>query len=335
MFGLIGSAIGAVGNLISGNKTNKTNLRIARETNEAQMKLAQYQADQNLNLWNLNNEYNTPAAQMERYKEAGLNPHLMYGQGSSGNSSSPSEGFQAPRLNVPHVENYSGPAIQNSVQTAMNGLQMAANIKKASAETSQIYQNIENLKSDNDLKAAMLIKTKLDNAKSTEEAKLWSRLLMARINNLDSGSTLNSANADLANSNRMTNDVLRPLLVQEKTAQIKDILETTLSRKSERSLTPFRKKLLSAQIAGAIQGVQESRSRTRLIDVQSAVEQTRNKGYSLDNTIKSILVNSGLNITNDELDRLEYQLNTLGMDNTNSFRVAKYGARLAGAALGK
>lgn len=33
-------------------------------------------------MWNAQNAYNTPAAQMERLKEAGLNPMLVYGHGS-------------------------------------------------------------------------------------------------------------------------------------------------------------------------------------------------------------------------------------------------------------
>jgi len=36
---------------------------------------------------NLTNFYNTPAAQMQRYIEAGLNPNLIYSQGTSGNMS--------------------------------------------------------------------------------------------------------------------------------------------------------------------------------------------------------------------------------------------------------
>ena len=30
--------------------------------------------------WNMQNQYNSPAEQMKRYKEAGLSPHLIYGQ---------------------------------------------------------------------------------------------------------------------------------------------------------------------------------------------------------------------------------------------------------------
>lgn len=39
-------------------------------------------------------DYNTPAAQMQRYKEAGLSPYLIYGQGNSGNMSSPPPSYQ-------------------------------------------------------------------------------------------------------------------------------------------------------------------------------------------------------------------------------------------------
>jgi len=35
------------------------------------------------------NKYNSPANQMSRFQEAGLNPNLIYGQGSPGNQSSP------------------------------------------------------------------------------------------------------------------------------------------------------------------------------------------------------------------------------------------------------
>lgn len=36
--------------------------------------------------WNRNNQYNSPQMQMQRFKEAGLNPHLIYGKGTAGNA---------------------------------------------------------------------------------------------------------------------------------------------------------------------------------------------------------------------------------------------------------
>lgn len=47
---------------------------------------AQEQSDA-LNFWHQQNAYNSPQAQMARFKEAGLNPNLIYGQGSSGTAS--------------------------------------------------------------------------------------------------------------------------------------------------------------------------------------------------------------------------------------------------------
>lgn len=40
----------------------------------------------NLELWNMQNKYNSPLEQMRRYKEAGLNPNLIYGQSNTGGS---------------------------------------------------------------------------------------------------------------------------------------------------------------------------------------------------------------------------------------------------------
>lgn len=38
--------------------------------------------NRNVALWNMNNAYNTPKEQMDRLREAGLNPRLIYGSGS-------------------------------------------------------------------------------------------------------------------------------------------------------------------------------------------------------------------------------------------------------------
>lgn len=47
--------------------------------------------DYNVDFWNMQNAYNHPTQQMARLRESGLNPHLVYGQGSgqsSGNAQS-------------------------------------------------------------------------------------------------------------------------------------------------------------------------------------------------------------------------------------------------------
>lgn len=78
----------------------------------AAMNYLQHQQDQayNLYLWNLQNEYNTPAAQMQRYREAGLNPHLAYTQQNAASSpqSSSSPTVSPKNTHSKHIDNILG-----------------------------------------------------------------------------------------------------------------------------------------------------------------------------------------------------------------------------------
>lgn len=53
---------------------------------EYQRKLMEYQNEIALKNWQLENEYNSPSAQMQRYQDAGLNPNLIYGQQNTSGS---------------------------------------------------------------------------------------------------------------------------------------------------------------------------------------------------------------------------------------------------------
>lgn len=80
----LASAAAATGSTVSVAKANKRGAKLARELND---KNIQYQKEANdlnykraLDMWNMENEYNTPSAQMQRYVDAGLNPNLIYQQ---------------------------------------------------------------------------------------------------------------------------------------------------------------------------------------------------------------------------------------------------------------
>lgn len=74
--GAIGAGIGMIGSAIS-----------QRQNYKYSKKLMELQYQQNLDLWNKQNDYNTPTAQMQRLQAAGLNPNLVYGSSVAGNSS--------------------------------------------------------------------------------------------------------------------------------------------------------------------------------------------------------------------------------------------------------
>jgi len=80
------------------------------------------------------NDYNKPKAQMSRYKEAGLNPNLMYSQGNPGNQSSP----------VP-VKSYEGAlgAVDAYNQTRMVTSQVAA--KDAQTVKTQVETQVSEI----------------------------------------------------------------------------------------------------------------------------------------------------------------------------------------------
>jgi len=59
-----------------------------RRQKKANAELARTQASANEAYQNQQNQYNSPQAQMARFKAAGLNPNLIYSQGNPGNQSS-------------------------------------------------------------------------------------------------------------------------------------------------------------------------------------------------------------------------------------------------------
>jgi hypothetical protein len=103
-----GAAISAIGNWF-GNRSNHRASRAAfeRESKFArEERLAQQQWIEQM--YEKNNSYNSPAAQMQRLKDAGLNPDLMYSRGDVGNATAPEAPAQAPtpRYNVIPTNTY-------------------------------------------------------------------------------------------------------------------------------------------------------------------------------------------------------------------------------------
>lgn len=91
-----GGVVGAIGQVVSAG----VNAYSQNQTNKANQKLAEYQYSKDLEMWNLNNAYNTPANQMLRLQQGGLNPNLVYGTGTvTGNTSG-----NYPKYNAPTVK---------------------------------------------------------------------------------------------------------------------------------------------------------------------------------------------------------------------------------------
>lgn len=66
--------------------TNNTNRDIAQMNNEYNERQFNKQIEYNWQMWNATNAYNTPSAQAQRYKDAGISPYAMVNNGSAGNA---------------------------------------------------------------------------------------------------------------------------------------------------------------------------------------------------------------------------------------------------------
>lgn len=82
----VAAVVGIVVSSTGQDKANQQNKLLAQQGNEW-----------NIEQWNRENQYNLPSEQMQRYKDAGLNPNLIYGQSNYSATS--------PRANVASVSN--------------------------------------------------------------------------------------------------------------------------------------------------------------------------------------------------------------------------------------
>lgn len=159
--GTLGAIINGVTNLTS----SMINANQAKKSREAQRKLAEYSYSKDTEAWNNANFYNSPAEQMKRLKEAGLNPNLMYGSSSgTGNTSTQTPKYQAydPKY---HQWDFNAPdmlEILNSYQDYQNKKVVHDNLGKQT----ELMAKESNLKSLNMAKtAAQTAKTKSERDK--------------------------------------------------------------------------------------------------------------------------------------------------------------------------
>lgn len=99
--------------------------------------------------WNMQNEYNSPAAQMQRFKDAGLNPALIYGQqNTAGPLTTPD--VQKPEFNAPQF----GSA---AVSGALTAIDTMTNLEVKQAQVDNMRLQGDVIKQEAALKAAQIV----------------------------------------------------------------------------------------------------------------------------------------------------------------------------------
>lgn len=98
--GWIIPAIMAVAGIVNSLIQSRASKKNAQRTAQANIDLSKQEFAQNKEMWDVQNQYNAPDAQMMRLQGAGLNPNLVYGSGAVGNQSGPAPQYRAPSVDL-------------------------------------------------------------------------------------------------------------------------------------------------------------------------------------------------------------------------------------------
>jgi hypothetical protein len=145
-------AVGLLGSIGSG-----------RKAYHRSKKLMDKQFSMDMEAWKMQNAYNTPAQQMARLKEAGLNPALMYGQGTMGNATG------APQSKFTQLQPYMTAGDMGTLaNSAIQGMLAKAN---KDLLKSQMFKNLSSSKLDdtNRFKINSLLGLEMDKMRSEIE----------------------------------------------------------------------------------------------------------------------------------------------------------------------
>ena len=171
---IVGDVASAVGNIVSTNKTNKSNMAINQMNNDFNAAEAEKARQFQLDMWNRTNEYNSASAQRSRLEEAGLNPYLMMNGGSAGTAQS--SGSTSPASASPPL------AMQRQDFSGLsNTLSSALQIANQTKETNANIQTLQSQKSLYDAQANSIL-SNVDWWRLGPEYKKWSQMTgLARI----------------------------------------------------------------------------------------------------------------------------------------------------------
>ncbi|WP_308549304.1 hypothetical protein [uncultured Parabacteroides sp.] len=135
---IVNSAIGAS----SQRRANIQNMELAKYQNNWQAVENEKAYARSLEMWNMQNAYNSPTAQMSRLRQAGLNPNLVYGSGVTGNSAGSAPQYQPAKIQRATMEPYRGwnLGLSDAVSTYLAVRQNKAQVENMEAQNKLIKE---------------------------------------------------------------------------------------------------------------------------------------------------------------------------------------------------
>lgn len=204
------------------------------------------------NRYNIENQYNSPAAQMARFKEAGLNPYLIYGQSNMGghvstaNLETPMQGRGDINSQSPQSWNPRAP------QFDLNEGIMAYNaFREQSARTNNLEAQNELIKKEGVLKDTQTVATLANTAKTTQETKQAGELFSYQVNAAEANIRKTEVETDIALSRNERE-------AAQNSSNLREAAERILNMRGQRINAALDAKLKSMDIQLKQLGVQPS-----------------------------------------------------------------------------
>lgn len=152
LIGAGSSLLNGVANAVFGDINTKRQIRANKE-------LARYQNDLNIQNWNMQNEYNLPKNQMQRFADAGLNPNLIYGQSNTAGD--------VGNVNVGSVD--ASLPLQDSVMNAVN---LAMGLRQLHADIRLKGEQADNVQAQTEWTTEKIISEQLNHDLQKWDARL-------------------------------------------------------------------------------------------------------------------------------------------------------------------
>ena len=260
--------------------TNRTNKQMNDDNNRLQMDLWNQQKEYDYKMWQENNAYNTPASQVQRLKDAGINPALALGNISTGESASTAGGQSIPVTTASRNENPAN-EVQMKVQNlALLGKQFV-DISKEREETralqmSNNWQNVEKsaqvagMLGDNKLKEQAIDAAKMNNQFFRDTYSARQMQIEEDANNAFKLGLNMSAQGHLTELQKdaqdYTNKYVLPQQVENMRATygniVADSFAKVLGAKSQAALAKSQIKLNNEQVKSIAQSIKKSVAET-------------------------------------------------------------------------
>jgi len=234
-----GAGIGAAAQGNANRKNRKFQDKVNKENRQFAVDMYYKQRDDSLADWNMQNHYNSPEQMMNRYRQAGLNPNLIYGKGGD-STASMVRSSQAPQGNA------QAPQIQRS--GVAEGIQTFQNMKMFQAQTDQIYQNVALAKAEETLKQLSASNMAIKNAYDQNSLELARKLNDSVIlkANLDNEYTKLKMDLDVFKNNR--EEVANSKNIEMTTEQIITEQLKQAQIKLQNATLPLQKQYIQEQI---------------------------------------------------------------------------------------